>query len=293
MRFWIWGAPAAAFLYWQNNGIQTSRWETAVHGLPTAFNGFRIVHLSDLHGKVFGADNKRLIDAVRQACPDLIVVTGDLIDKRRSDQTDVAQTARLVRAISAVAPVYFVTGNHEWQSGLRDLLVEQVTKAGGILLDNRARILRRGNAQILVAGLADECSLVQRPTGWKKGLPGRTIDVARLERLAKMKHRLLRLRAGRRELCTLVLVHRPDLFGLWVGAGASVVFSGHAHGGQVRLPVFKGLLAPDQGILPRFSEGIYCKMQARMVVSRGLGNSSFPQRLFNRPELVIVTLRSK
>ncbi len=204
-----------SWFQWQCWGLQTTRAEVALPGLPQGFDGYRIAHLSDLHGHQYGEDSGELLDRVREGSPDLIVVTGDLIDQ----QSQLAMVPALARGLAAVAPTYYVTGNHEWALG----------------------------------------------TGAVRELKG-------------------------------VLAHRNDHFGQYANAGYDFVMSGHGHGGIVRLPFVGGLIGTDRRLFPPWTAGAYTVGDSTLFVSRGLGNNTVPYkgfRIFDRPELAVVTLRAK
>ena len=270
-RAWIVAGAAAAALavpfgWWQNNGLTVSRYEYRSPKVGAALDGATVLQISDLHNHQFGEGQGRLLAAVAGLEPDLVVVTGDMVDCHR---TDPAPALELVRGLVALAPVYYVTGNHEWvlSSQVRGELLTGLEEAGATVLEDRVTRVALGEGYLTLAGLSD---------GSLKG------DA--LERLAAD--------FPRGEL-TLLLAHEPQHLERYAATGADLVFSGHAHGGQVRLPLVGGLYAPGQGVLPELTEGIHTAEGTTLVVSRGLGNSTFPLRLFNRPEVVTVTLRTE
>lgn len=253
------------FLYWQNNGLVLTQM-TYRGEIPAGFDGFRILHLSDLQNKVFGRKQKPLLKRIEASAPDIIVLTGDLLDRHKG-RTDVDGAMSFVYEIMKIAPVYFVSGNHEHQSGVWNVLMEELNAAGVKVLDNGKSIIERNGDTITLLGLED-----------KK--VNRHYD--------KLLHILMQGQGG----FHILLSHRPELFETYVKENVDLVFSGHAHGGQVVLPFFrKGIFAPHQGFFPKYTEGMYEKDGTVMVVSRGLGNSGFPFRIFNRPELIELTLR--
>lgn len=251
-----------AFLYWQNNAITMTQ-IVHTHKVPEAFHGYKILHISDLQNKLFGANQNTLIYKAECAAPDMIVITGDLIDRNR---TDLDAAMDLIRGIVKLAPVYYVSGNHEHQSGEYDTLVELLVSEGVTVLDNGKSVIERGGETITLMGLADKSV---------NPYYSRVLDM---------------LCKGNESTFTMLLSHRPELFEEYAAKGISLVFSGHAHGGQIRLPKIGGLFAPHQGFFPTYTSGAYTKDDTTMVVSRGLGNSTFPFRIFNRPELLVITL---
>ena len=225
----------------------------------------RIVQLSDLHNAEFGTDNRRLLEAVSAAEPDLIFLTGDLLDSRR---TDVAIALEFVREVIKIAPVYYSLGNHEGRiPEIHEPFEEELRKLGVQVLRNEVAVLEREGQQLYIAGIDDP-----------EFFPSQE---AFLECLNELCHD---------DGYTLLLSHRPELFGDYCDAGAELVFSGHAHGGQFRLPWVGGLYAPHQGAFPEYDAGLFSQDSTKLIVSRGLGNSIFPFRLFNRPEVVVAVL---
>jgi predicted MPP superfamily phosphohydrolase len=232
--------------------------------LPASFEGLRILHISDVHGKEFGKGNERLLTKAEELHPDLIAVTGDLIDR----EEQLALVPSLMEGLSEIAPTYYVTGNHEARAAQTPALLRALEEAGVTVLNDAWQTLSRGGETIRIAGLRDPA--------YRGG------------RQAATEAALRYVLEG--DAYTILLSHRPELLALYTAHGADLVLTGHAHGGQVRLPWLGGLVAPDQGLFPRYTEGVYRQEQTAMVVSRGLGNSVIPIRVNNPPELVIVTL---
>ena len=269
---------AILFLWWQDNSLTVWRKTLSFPALPAAFSGERIVHLSDLHNKSFGIDQRRLIDAVSACKPSRIVITGDLIDKRRTTAATFSPALNLVKALCAIAPVYYCPGNHEAESGLYPSLLPLLIKRGVTVLNDSSVTIEKDGAQIAVCGIMD---VRVSPDRFGNG-HGTEIHAHIMQSVVEMAHT---------PFCIL-LSHRPHLVKMYACSGASLVFCGHAHGGQVRLPLIGGLFAPDQGVFPRYTAGVYPAGSASVVISRGLGNSRFPFRVFNRPQIVCVTLKT-
>ncbi len=259
------------FFYWQNNDIVITKSVYSASGVPKAFDGFKILQISDLHNKEFGKNQSELMKYTKKLQPDIIVVTGDLIDSHR---TDIAVSMEYISQAVKLAPVYYVTGNHEKRSELYTTLEKQLINAGVNLLDNRSILLERNQEVIVLAGMGDPY-LLPREYG-RDAILEDILSSVSSEVPAGFK---------------ILLSHRPELIDLYAKHGFDLVFSGHAHGGQFRLPGFGGVIAPDQGLFPKYTSGVIKKNQTSMYVSRGLGNSVIPVRIFNRPELVVVTLK--
>lgn len=258
---------AAGFLLWGNCSLQTTETALVSPALPPAFDGLRIVELADLHGRVFGRGSSRLLAAVRRAEPDLICIDGDLFD----EHTDLAMLPPLLRGLCAIAPVYYVTGNHEWRvPGLRGILA-QMRACGVTVLQDDWRVLRRGEDALIVAGTDDPCGPAERKT------PAELIADIRAE-------------AGE-DAFLLLLTHRNDQLPQWSALGVQAVLAGHCHGGVVRLPFVGGLFGTDRRLFPAWDAGLYRQGETALYVSRGLGYTNVHFRLFNRPEVAVIVLR--
>jgi predicted MPP superfamily phosphohydrolase len=258
-----------AFLYAENNLITINNLTLCLDNLPAAFAGLKIVHLSDLHGKKFGQNQRALVKKVETIQPDLVVFTGDLIDRQRGGTK---AGLKLLGRLATIAPVYYVTGNHEGWTGDFDTLRPQLKNSDVKVLSDTHDQLRRDKDSIYIVGI-DDPTLKQRPYG-----PAQQVRDG------------LETALEGTDGFTILLAHRPELIDIYSSFGVNLVFSGHAHGGQIRLPFVGGLVAPGQGFFPRYASGPYTHGSSTLVVSRGLGNSVFPQRLFNRPEIFVVTL---
>ena len=263
----------ALFFTWQNNDIIYTHLTYKSKKLPQGFDGFRVVHISDVHNKEFGKEQERLIDMVDKASPEAIFITGDLIDKRRPG---VQAAADLLRGFKQVAPVYYVSGNHEYTSKEYGMLKGILITAGVTMLEESSAALTRNGDEVQLLGMKDYAFY-----GTGKGKP---VTRARYYRALKSLQKEMN-----QQSFTILLSHRPELFTLYQRAGIDITFSGHAHGGQARLPLIGGLFAPGQGLFPRYTAGLYERRGSALVVSRGLGNSSFPLRCFNRPDVVVMT----
>lgn len=258
---------AAGFLLWGNCSLQTTETALVSPALPPAFDGLRIVELADLHGRVFGRGSRRLLAAVRRAEPDLICIDGDLFD----EHTDLAMLPPLLRGLCAIAPVYYVTGNHEWRvPGLRGILA-QMRACGVTVLQDDWRVLRRGEDALVLAGTDDPCGPAERKT------PAELIADIRAE-------------AGEAAFL-LLLTHRNDQLPQWSALGVQAVLAGHCHGGVVRLPFVGGLFGTDRRLFPAWDAGLYRQGETALYVSRGLGYTNVHFRLFNRPEVAVIVLR--
>ena len=259
---------------WGNTALEVNKNEIVSDRIPKEFDGFRIAQVSDLHNAEFGEGNSKLIQLLSQTEPDFIVLTGDLIDSRQTD-IDIALT--FAREALKIAPVYYVSGNHEARVREYEEIKMGLAEAGVIVLENQKVNITREGETITLMGIDD-------PSFRGDYLFGDAESVAR-----QAIHDLQNESDG----YTILLSHRPELFSLYVETEMDLVFSGHAHGGQFRLPLIGGLVAPNQGVFPKYDAGQFAEENTTMLVSRGVGNSIIPVRFNNRPEIIIVTLSNK
>ena len=275
----------AGYFAWEDNAITVSHYTYESDKVSPALDGFTIAQVSDLHNKSFGEHSYFLIGKLKAAKPDMIVVTGDLVDYNR---TDIDAALDFIAQAVQIAPLYYVTGNHDEALPLPQIykLTQGIEQAGGVVLDSecavisrRQGILWRGNnigdfneAAVTANAPDDVFNLI--------GLANVNLFGSKIEYITPHSSRL-----------NILLAHQPQAVEHYVTEPVDLIFSGHAHGGQVRLPFFGPVYAPGQGFSPKYTEGVYDVGSASMVVSRGLGNSVFPIRINNRPELVIVELK--
>lgn len=273
LSFWLLILIFVLFCIYQNNSIVISESSYYNPKIPGDFEGYKIVHISDLHNKMFGNSQIGILKRIRNLSPDIIVVTGDLIDRRRYD-LDSAMT--FISGAEKIASVYYVSGNHEAWSGKFPVIKERLNEAGVIILDDAAVELAKGGSSIQIIGLADPGFLTSAYSGGSY--------------ISEVTEKLTPWSTDKN--FDILLCHRPELFDVYCETNMDLVFAGHAHGGQVRIPLIGGLVAPNQGLFPRYTSGSYSKGSTTMYVSRGLGNSLIPLRILNRPEIVAVTLRN-
>lgn len=254
------------FIYVQNNWIDLQEAPVSLAELPRSFDGFRIAQISDLHGKEFGSGNKTLLEKLRTAKPDLIVITGDLVD----DPAQFVPAGVLAAKLCEIAPTYYVTGNHEWATRAAPELIRILKKQGVEVLQNEYRVLRRDGESLVIAGIDD-------PNGPKdqKTLEDLTAEIRTLESNPFI----------------LLLAHRNDGIKNYAACGIPLTLSGHGHGGLIRLPFTDGLISTDRTFFPAYTNGLYFQGESAMFVSRGLGNVGRTLRLFNRPHLPVLILK--
>lgn len=260
------------FLVYFSTVIGITRYNISDDRIPDAFNGYKILQISDFHTASFYGGTESLIKSVRKEKPDVIVLTGDLIDENKVNMIPVK---KLVSQLVPIAPVYFVSGNHDVWYGDFSGLKNTIKKLGGNLLDNRKVILQRGSSYINLFGIGD-------PETW---------DDKSAEAYLREKIKALKTDNG----YNILLFHRANMFDIIKGRGIQLVFSGHMHGGQLQLPFIGGLVSPHNHHrwFPKYTDGKWTSEGTTLIVSRGLGNNAPVPRLFNPPEVVVVTLKSK
>lgn len=263
-------AALIGYIIWGNVSLEVTQYSLSTNRLPQSFSGYRIAQISDLHNAQFGKDNKRLTAKLKEIRPDIIVLTGDLIDSRKTNcQVAINFAAQAVK----IAPTYYVPGNHEARIGSISQFYTKLENVGVTLLLDSNILLKKDQEAIRLAGIVDPDYRTADP-----------IEETRQAIEAQMTDA---------SVYTVLLSHRPEQFHAFAACGVDLALVGHTHGGQFRLPFLGGLYAPGHGIFPEYDGGIYTKNQTNMIVSRGLGNSAFPFRLNNRPEIVVVTLNSE
>lgn len=251
--------------YDSNNRVVTERFTVASEKLPEGLDGLKIVDLSDVHVEDYGGE---VLRRVREEDPDIITLTGDLINGRGEDEAREREFIdRFIPELVSVAPVYYITGNHEWASPWVRELFGVLRDYGVTVLRNEYVLISSGEESIVLCGLDDP----NGPADMKK--PGEVIADVREAEGDKM---------------TVLLYHRNDRLDLWAELGVDLVLCGHAHGGMVRLPFTDGLYGPGHEWFPAYTNGIYEKDGTTMLVSRGIGGPRL--RVLNNPEVVSVTL---
>ena len=259
---------------WGNTALELNTYTISSDRLPGAFDGYRIAHVSDLHNTEMGKDNKKLITMLRESKPDIICITGDIIDSRH---TDIEIAMRFVKAAMEIAPCYYVTGNHEARVSEYDELKTGMEAVGVVILEDEKTEVGLVNSAITLIGVND-------PSYQTDYLFG-DAETVMLEKLSELH--------SDENGFTVLLSHRPELFEVYADNNMDLVLSGHAHGGQFRLPFVGGLVAPNQGLFAKYDAGLYTEENTNMIVSRGIGNSILPFRFNNRPEVILIDLYSK
>lgn len=262
------------YLYLNNTWLQTTHYSIRIPFLDEELKGTKIVQVSDVHFPKEGVSIQRLLKKVANESPSFIALTGDLIQV--DEKFPASKLSQLSTGLAKIAPTYAVTGNHDLKGGhLRDW--EQMLSESGVtvLIDEAVWHPINGSGLVLM-GLSEKEDFDSAPKPILKEIE--LTDEQKDEKRILLAHHPEFL-----EEYLMDLTRVPDL-----------ILSGHAHGGQIRLPFFGGLFAPGQGRFPKYTSGVHFDPDLpdkRMVVSRGIGNSTFPFRFNNRPEIVVIELQ--
>lgn len=263
------------FCYYENNIIKI----TKIRLDKNLNESLKIVHISDIHSKIFGRNNRVLINKILRLNPDLILGTGDLIDTNGENLDEII---KLLDVLNTKSPVYYILGNHENRIKNQDVFVERLRKSRAKLLINETKSITIRNTKISILGLNEQ-----------QGSFENYVE-RRLKKYIYKDYSELFDKLEKDSTLKFVLSHYPENFSLigdksYENYDFDIMFSGHAHGGQFILPLIGGLYAPSQGVFPKYYSGLYGK-ETKLIVSRGLGPSRFPLRLFNRPEIILLEI---
>ncbi|EOU1702121.1 metallophosphoesterase [Clostridium perfringens] len=262
------------FFYYENNVISTTNYEVDC-GIGKYIN---VVHLSDLHGKEFGKNNEKLKMLILKEKPDLVVATGDMIDSSLKNMEEVID---FLSDLSKCVKVVYISGNNEQRCKKAEYIFGSLKSKGVIVLRNEIITLSLSGVKVNILGM------FEKPKGDLHSSLKKINGSYAYEDSHKLFKRLESL-----EGLKIVLSHYPELFEAeYSKYDFHIMFSGHAHGGQFRIPIVKrGLIAPGQGFFPKYTEGMHGNKN-KLIISRGLGNSTKITRLFNRPEIVNVKIK--
>lgn len=261
------------YLYFQNTELQVSSYDIVDSKIPKEFNEYKIIQISDFHNTKSKKLTDDLVNEIKKQKPNIIVITGDFIDSKK---TDIDISISFIKRIKDISPIYFITGNHEASISDYETLKTKLKKENVIILDNKNEVLEIANSKINLIGVNDP-NMSYHPEATDSDKISSELSEANYDK----------------NNYSILLSHRPELFNTYVDNELDLVLTGHAHGGQIRIPIIGGLVSPNQGFLPKYTSGIFKKDNTSMIVSRGIGNSIIPFRINNRPELVIVQLKTK
>ena len=263
---------AASSIIRQNKKLKVRKTTLKFDKLPQAFDNFKIGQVSDIHCDRIGYSDLSFIKKIKNFNPDIIVITGDILDSYNNDM-DIAYN--ILSQLAIVAPCYFVSGNHELRLPEEyKQLKNRMKKLNITYLHNSKLFITKNNESINLVGVEDYNFFKNEDK-----LNHRANFIKTLEELYSPNH------------FNILLSHRPEKFPIYADIKYDLIFSGHAHGGQWRIPFVGGIFSPSQGFFPKYTSGNYVLEDSTLIVSQGLGNSSFPIRINNRIELVLATLK--
>lgn len=259
------------YLFLENNTLKVTKYEIEKNNLPKSFDGYKIAHISDFHNTRSNKLKNSILSSLEKEKPDILVITGDLID---SYHTDINISKEFIENIKDI-PIYFVAGNHESRIEEYKEFKETLKELGVTVLENEMISLTKAGHYINLIGLQDPTF----ETGENNMDEITTIVDNYLKKFAVPNN------------FDILLLHRPELLDVYAQNDIDVVFSGHAHGGQFIIPFIGPIVAPNQGLFPKLTSGVHTKDNTHLVISRGIGNSRIPYRINNNPELIYVTLK--
>ena len=256
----------------QNKKLKVRKTTLKFDKLPQAFDNFKIAQVSDIHCDKVGHSDLSFINKIKNFNPDMIVITGDILDSYNNNM-DIAYN--ILSQLAIVAPCYFVSGNHELRLPEEyEQLINRMKKLNITHLHNSKLFITKNNESINLVGVEDYNFFKN-----EDNLNHRANFIKTLKELYSPNH------------FNILLSHRPEKFPIYADIKYELIFSGHAHGGQWRIPFVGGIFSPSQGFFPKYTNGNYILEDSTMIVSQGLGNSSFPIRINNRIELILATLK--
>ena len=256
----------------QNKKLKVRKTTLKFDKLPQAFNNYKIAQVSDIHCDRVGHSDLSFIKKIKDFNPDIIVITGDVLDSYNNDM-DIAYN--ILSQLAIIAPCYFVSGNHELRLPEEyEQLINIMKKLNITYMNNSNLLITKNNESINLVGVEDYNFFKN-----EDNLNHRANFIKTLEELYSPNH------------FNILLSHRPEKFPIYADLKYELIFSGHAHGGQWRVPFVGGIFSPSQGFFPKYTNGNYVLEDSTIIVSQGLGNSSFPIRINNRIELVLATLK--
>ncbi|MBR5792486.1 MAG: metallophosphoesterase family protein [Ruminiclostridium sp.] len=256
-------ALLTGWFFWQQEGLSTET--ITVESAPDGFSGYRIAVISDLHGKEFGEGNQRLLNFVAGLEPDLIAMVGDILH----EESQMAMIPAVAEGLAAIAPTYYVTGNHEWAAGVVPELEPLLEACGVNVLSNEYLVLEMNGDRLALLGAEDPNGYANQKT------VGQLAD---------------QVRGEQGEIYQLLLSHRNNKYEDYAAARVDLTLAGHAHGGLIRIPGTDGLIGPQRELMPHYTAGLYDLDCGQMVVSRGLADQRPAFRLLNRPDVPLIVL---
>ena len=280
-----------------NNCIITTRYTIQNNKINNDLNGYKIVQISDVHSIRNENKKEKIIEKVKKENPNIIFVTGDLIDtdyyseqNSMYQQGEIKQIEKLtldfMKELVNIADVYFIYGNHELvllDDPVNNKFAVALNELGVIILNNKLDTIQINNTTINLVGVQDPSTLYKDK---KYAYIGNNKEKTK----AILDDLITNNDEFNNENFTILLAHRPEFFELYSNYDIDVAFTGHTHGGLIRLPIIRGIYSRAEGIFPKYSVGSYNKENITMIINSGIGYSEIPIRIFNPPEIVVTTL---
>ena len=244
---------------------------------------FKIIHLSDLHSREFRNDNKKIIDYIEKEKPDIIVMTGDMVNAKNGD---IAYLEKFINKLKGICKIYYVMGNREFRyneeefSKLINMLEEDDVK----VLNNSSDTINKNGNEINIYGLNYNNRNIEKYYEFRRG----SMYNKKYETRNKLEDVFSPID---KDKYNILLVHSPNAFKNYASFGFDLVLSGHIHGGVIRLPFAGGLFSPNATFFPKYDAGLFYEEGSVMCVSRGMGYGSLPFRILNNPEIVVINLK--
>lgn len=260
------------YLYFEVSILKVSQYTIKSNKLPKNFTGYKIAHISDFHNTKSNTLKNEILKQLKNNKPDILVITGDFIDSRKTNMDISLDFIRKIKNI----PIYYVAGNHESRIKTYSKFKANLKKIGVNVLENEKINLTYNEEKISLIGLQD---------------PSFETEENNSNEMKKIVQNYLEKYSTELEY-EILLIHRPELFDIYAANNVDLVFSGHAHGGQIVIPFLGPVIAPNQGFFPKITSGVHTKNNTNLIISRGIGNSLCPIRVNNHPELIYVTLES-
>lgn len=271
------------WLYIGTNWIKITRTKVFADQLPKSISELKVIHLSDLHGKILGKENQKIIHTIHEENPDLIILSGDMINSHNDDGSAAVD---LLEVIASQYPVYYAYGNHDQYCRLNTPEIfskyeKKVRATGCTILDDQSMIFKKNNVSINIYGLTS--------IPYKK-----KVNIAYFDE-DQFNAEFINETIGNasNEQFDLLIAHDPSWFSIYKKWGADIVFSGHIHGGAIRLPLLGGVVSPNRELFPKYDAGLFEEQEHYMYISRGLGTSVERIRIFNRPEIAVIIIQNE
>ena len=244
---------------------------------------FKIVQLSDLHSREFRNDNKKIIDYIEKEKPDIIVMTGDMINAKNGD---IAYLEKFINSLKEICKIYYVMGNREFRYNEEEFnkLVNMLEKNSIKVLNNNSDTIKIAGSEINIYGLNYNNRNIEKYYEFRRG----SMYNKKYEIINKLEDVFTGVDKNK---YNILLTHSPNAFKKYASFGFDLIISGHIHGGVIRLPFAGGLLSPNATFFPKYDAGLFFEEGSVMCVSRGMGYGSLPFRILNNPEIVVINLK--